>query len=67
MLPQKLYETIRWLIAIVIPATGVFIVSFNSIWQLNLPAEEISLTLDAIGLFLGSVFGISKIIKDKEE
>ena len=67
MLPQKLYESIRWIIAIVLPAIGVFIVSINSIWQLNLPAEEISLTLDAAGLLLGTIFGISKVIKDKEK
>lgn len=67
MLPQKIYESIRWIIAIVLPAIGVFIVSINSIWQLNLPAEEISLTLDAVGLLLGTIFGISKVIKDKEK
>ena len=67
MLPQKIYESIRWIIAIVLPAIGVFIVSINSIWQLNLPAEEISLTLDAVGLLLGAIFGISKVIKDKEK
>lgn len=67
MLPQKVYETVRWLIAIVLPALGLFIVSFDSIWALGWPAQEISLTLDAIGLFLGAVFGISKIVKDSEE
>lgn len=66
MLPQKLYESLRWIIAVILPAIGVFIVSIDAIWCLGLPAEEISLTLDAIGLFLGTVFGISKIIKDKE-
>lgn len=64
MLPRKLYETLRWLIAIILPAIGVFIVSINSIWCLELPAEEISLTLDAIGLFLGAIFGVSKLKHD---
>lgn len=65
MLPQKIYEVIRWLIAIALPAIGLLIVSIDSIWELNLPAEQISLTLDAVGLFLGTIFGISKVIKDK--
>lgn len=67
MLPKSIYEILRWLIAIVLPAIGLLIVTINSIWKLNLPAEEISLTLDAIGLFLGTVFGISKIKNDKKK
>lgn len=67
MLPQKVYEIIRWIIAIALPAVGLLIVTINSIWELGLPAEEISLTLDAIGLFLGTIFGISKVIKDKSD
>ena len=64
MLPQKVYEALRWLIAIVLPALGVLIVTLNNVWNLGWPAEQISLTLDAIGLFLGAVFGISKVIND---
>lgn len=67
MLPHKLYELIRWLIALVLPAIGVLVLSINNIWCLDWPAEEISLTLDAIGLFLGTIFGISKVINDGEE
>lgn len=67
MLPRKIYESLRWIIAIVLPAIGVFIVSINSIWNLDLPAEEISLTLDALGLLLGTIFGISKVKNDKKE
>ena len=65
MISRKVYESIRWIIAIVLPATGVFVVTIDSIWNLHLPAQEISLTLDAIGLFLGTIFGISKIMHDK--
>ena len=67
MLPQKFYELLRWVIAIVLPALGVFIVTINSIWYLDWPAEAISLTLDAIGLLLGTIFGISKIVHDHED
>lgn len=66
MLPQKIYESIRWLIAIVIPASSILLVSLTSIWNLNIPADKISLTLDAIALFLGTIFGISKIKYDKK-
>ena len=66
MLPQKVYEAIRWIIAIALPAIGGLITSLNAIWELGLPAEPISLTLDVIGLFLGALFGISKIEHDKK-
>lgn len=67
MLPSKLYEAIRWIIAIVLPASGVLLTSLAAIWGWeNFPAEAISLTLDAIGLFLGAVFGISKVVNDRE-
>lgn len=65
MISKNTYEIIRWIIAIVLPALGLLIVTIDNIWHLGFPAEEISLTLDAIGLFLGTVFGISKIQYDK--
>jgi uncharacterized membrane protein len=67
MLPQKLYEALRWIVAIVIPAISVLIISLNSIWGLDWPAEQIGLTLDAIALFLGAIFGISKIQNDRKK
>ena len=66
MLPSKIYEILRWIIAIALPAIGVLITTLNGIWNLGWPAEQISLTLDAIGLFLGAIFGISKIQHDKK-
>ena len=65
MLPQKVYESLRWIIAIALPALGVLLTAVNGIWNLRWPAEQISLTLDAAGLFLGAIFGISKIEHDK--
>lgn len=67
MLPQKIYEIIRWTIAIALPAIGIFVVTIDSIWALGWPAQEISLTLDALGLFLGSLFGISKVVHDSSQ
>lgn len=66
MLPSKVYEALRWIIAIVLPAVSVLIVSLNTTWNLGWPAEQISLTIDAIALFLGAVFGISKIANDNK-
>ena len=65
MLPQKVYEALRWIIAIVLPALGLLIASLSNIWSLNIPSEQICLTIDAVALFLGTIFGISKIKNDK--
>lgn len=66
MLPQKIYEIIRWAIAIVIPAISLLIATLTGIWEWDIPSEQICLTLDAIALFLGTIFGISKIKNDKK-
>lgn len=66
MLPQKIYEALRWIVAVVLPAIGLFITSFAGIWNLNIPADKISLSIDAIALLLGTIFGISKIVKDNK-
>lgn len=66
MLPQRVYEIIRWTIAIALPAISILITSLTAIWELDIPAEQISLTLDAVALFLGTIFGISKLANDKK-
>ena len=65
MLPQKVYEALRWVIAIVLPAISLLIATLANIWKWDIPSENICLTLDAIALFLGTIFGISKVINEK--
>lgn len=64
MLPKWLYETIRWLVSVVIPATSVFFATLAETWGWGLPTEAIVTTLSAAGLFLGAIFGISKVVND---
>lgn len=64
MLPQKLYEIIRWTIAIFIPAFEVLLTTLTNIWQWDIPAEAINNTMSALALFLGVLFGISKLSTD---
>lgn len=65
-IPQKVYEWLRWLVAIVIPAA---IVCYGVIGStLNIPYTEVVLTIaGAVDVFLGSIFGISKISYDKKK
>lgn len=66
MLNHTTYEIIRWVIAIVLPALGLLVVNLEDTWNFGMPAQEISLTLDALGLFLGTIFGVSKVVNDNE-
>lgn len=67
MIPQKLYEAIRWLIAIVIPAFEVFLATLANAWQWQIPVDAINATLAAVALFLGAIFGISKVVNDGKD
>lgn len=64
---SKLYEVLRWVIWIVIPAIGVLISTLAKAWNWNIPIDAILTTLSAISLFLGTVLGIAKIQNDKKE
>lgn len=61
---SKLYEVLRWVIWIVIPAIGVLISTLAKAWGWNIPIDAILTTLSAISLFLGTVLGIAKIQND---
>lgn len=64
-LPPKVYEVLRWLVSIVLPATATLIAGLNQAWNWNLPMDAILVTFTAIGTFLGVVFLGSKIATDK--
>lgn len=66
ILPQRFYEAIRWLIAVVIPAFSVLLATLAGAWGWQMPLDAILVTIDAIALFLGTIFGISKLTHDKE-
>lgn len=63
-LPQWLYECLRWVVSIVLPATATLIAALNAAWQWHLPIEAILGTFSAIETFLGAVFLGAKICSD---
>ena len=67
MLPDKVYEVLRWLVAVFLPALGVFFSTLAEAWHWNLPTEAILTTLSAVELCLGAIFGISKVSYDRKE
>ncbi len=64
MLPDK---ALRWLIPVSMSALGVFFSTLTEAWHWDLPTEDILTTLSALELFLGTIFGISKVICDQKE
>lgn len=66
MLNQKLYEALRWIISIVIPAASVLLATLANAWNWNIPVDAILTTMSAVALFLGTIFGISKVVNDSK-
>lgn len=65
MLPQKLYEALRWLLWTVLPAGSTLLVTLDGTWNWGLPTEAILTTVSAVATFIGAVLGINKIVNDK--
>ena len=57
---NKMYDVLKWIAQILLPALGTLYFAIASIW--NLPyAEEIVGTITAIDCFLGALLGISSM------
>lgn len=65
MLPNKLYDWLKWICLICLPALAVCIRTTFPIWNIGY-AEEISLTIMAIDTLLGALLGISSANYNKE-
>ncbi len=67
MLNQKAYEILRWVVIIVLPAIGTFFATLAKAWGWDVPVDAILTSISALSLFLGAIFGISKVVNDKKE
>ena len=57
-LPNSVYDVIKFIVTIVMPALSVLYVALAGIWGLPL-ADEISRTIAAVYTFLCAILGIS--------
>lgn len=64
-LPSWLYEGLRWIVSIVLPATATLLAGLNAAWNWGWPIEAILATFSAVETFLGAVFLGAKIINDR--
>lgn len=68
-IPNKLYDVLKWIAIVVIPAVSTLLSVILSVWHI-LPAETISAiatTLAAIETFLGALLGISTYNYNKSD
>lgn len=64
LLPSWLYEILRWVVSIVLPAVATLIAALNAAWNWGWPIEAILATFSATETFLGAVFLGAKIASD---
>jgi len=65
MLSNKVYDVLKWIAQIVLPAIGALYFGLSQIWGLPY-GEEIVGTITVIDVFLGALLGISTAQYNKE-
>ena len=59
-LPDRVYDILKWVAIIVMPALSTFIVGLGGIWSLPY-AGQVAATVTAIGVLLGAFLGLSSV------
>lgn len=65
MITGKLYDRLKWLAQVVLPALGTLYFTLAGIWHLG-SGKEVVGTIMAVDLFLGVLLGISQINYNKQ-
>jgi len=65
-LPNKVYDVLKWVVCIVIPATTTLYVALAAIWGFPY-ADLIAKTSAAVCTFLGAIIGISTAQYNKDQ
>lgn len=60
VLNDKVYNVLKWLAILALPAIGTFYFTLASIWGLPY-ADEISKTCNALGTLIGVLIGVSSL------
>lgn len=64
-LPNKVYDVLKWIVIIVLPALATAYLGIAQIWELPYP-DEISQTIIIVDTLLGACLGISTISYNKQ-
>lgn len=65
-LNNKVYDILKWIALIGLPAVGTLYFALSGVWGLPL-AEQVVGTIAAIDTFLGTVLGISTLNYNKSQ
>jgi uncharacterized membrane protein YfbV (UPF0208 family) len=60
LLPNHVYDILKWVAIIVMPAIATFIVGLGGIWSIPY-AGQLAATVTAIGVLLGALLGLSSV------
>ena len=60
LIPNKLYDILKWLAALVFPALALFMGTVGPAWGLPY-VDAIVTTLNALGILAGALIGVSAI------
>lgn len=64
-IPNKIYDILKWLVIIVLPAAATLYAALSSVWAWPY-ADEVVTTITAVDTFLGAVLCISTATYNKE-
>lgn len=60
MLTNKVYDTLKWAVMILLPALATLYAALGAIWGFPY-VQEITTTITAVTAFLGALIGVSSI------
>lgn len=66
MITGKLYDYLKWLAQVLLPAFGALYIALAALWDLPKP-QEVAGTVLAIDTFLGVILGISQVVYAKSD
>jgi hypothetical protein len=66
MLDDKIYDILKWVALVVLPAIATLYTALAGVWGLPY-AQEIPATITAVNLFLGALLGVSTAQYNKED
>ena len=58
---EKVYDLLKWLALVCLPALNVFFLTIAEAWQFNINVKAISVTICAVSTLIGALIGISGI------
>lgn len=66
ILSDRVYDVLKWIAQILLPALGVLYFALSKLWGFPL-GEEIVGSITAVDAFLGALLGISSASYEKEQ